>query len=215
MKNTCAVIFLVIAPLAIWSQERVRISPATEPGIMVPVAVSFLGASLVAAHLAAPSSYSWQTNTISELGGQGYGNAWIMRTGFIGFGGLLGSAMLMEFLDDPGTWASTLPTMAYALSISMTGIWSTSPFETDTPYSTDEAEMHSLFANIAGFAFSGAILGFLIKEDDWKMKLVHAAGLSVVAFSSIMFNVQPEYKGVYQRLLWIGGLSWLTASFVL
>jgi hypothetical membrane protein len=36
--------------------------------------------------LAAPQAYNWQQHSISQLGAQGYADAWIMRLGFIGFG---------------------------------------------------------------------------------------------------------------------------------
>jgi len=123
--------------------------------------------------------------------------------------------MLRELSDDPGRWYVAAPTMAYALSISLTGIFSTSPCETGVPHSAEESEMHSLFANIAGIAFTAATLGLLLTEDDLRMRLVHLAGLSIVTFSSIMSNMQPEYRGIYQRILWAGGLSWLTVSFAL
>lgn len=79
-------LLMLLTPL-LWSLEKVDLELGRDPNLLVPAAVSFLGASLLAAHLAAPESYSWQTDTISELAAQDYDKAWIMRTGFIGFGG--------------------------------------------------------------------------------------------------------------------------------
>jgi phosphate/sulfate permease len=44
-------------------------------------AMGLLSLTLLSAHLAAPGTYHFQTNTISDLGAQNYNNAWIMRSG--------------------------------------------------------------------------------------------------------------------------------------
>ena len=181
----------------------------------VPAAVALLACLLVSAHLAAPNSYAWTTNTLSELGAQGYEHAWIVRTGFLSFGSLVAGAMIRDLARGRRHWAQSIPLMLYGGSIAMTGVLSTSPFERSVSYSQTEAGVHSVFANVAGFSLAGAMLETGMVETSTTRRIAHFAGLAFVTLISALFMLQPEHQGVWQRVLWVGGLTWLAfaASF--
>jgi hypothetical protein len=45
------------------------------------------------------------------------------------------------------------------------------------------------------------------------MRLVHIGGLGVVLITSGLFKMYPEYHGIWQRIMWTGGLTWMSLSF--
>ena len=53
------------------------------------IAVAVFIGIIIIAHLSANGSYSWKTNTVSELAAQGYERKWIMQIGFVLFGLIL------------------------------------------------------------------------------------------------------------------------------
>lgn len=181
--------------------------------VLVPSAVGLLAVSLIAAQLAAPDAYSMKTNTISDLGAQNYSRAWIMRSGFIGFGALVSTAALWNVMDGKKPLICSVPVAIYGFSMMATGIYSAAPFEPGTRYSERDADIHSVFANLAGIALTSAILGHLITENDAGMRMVHASGFTFVMLNSAMFKMDPKRQGIYQRVLWTGSLAWLTVSF--
>ncbi len=93
------------------------------------------------------------------------------------------------------------------------GIYSATPFEKGVSYSKQEADLHSIFANIAGFALTTSILSNALKEEKVNRRNIHWSGMAFVVFSSAMFKLMPEQQGLWQRILWTGGLIWLTVSY--
>jgi hypothetical membrane protein len=180
---------------------------------LTTLAVGLLGTSLFAAHLAAPDSYSWKTNTISDLGAQNYGNAAIMRAGFISFGTIMTGAAIWDTLEGTRPLIQTLPVIVYGASVALTGFFSTAPFDEAASYSIAEENIHSIFANIAGIALTAAITGSAITSETPGERIFHLAAMGFVTLSSAMFMLHPEKQGVWQRVLWAGSLSWLTITF--
>jgi hypothetical membrane protein len=180
---------------------------------LVPSAVGLLTASLITAHLVAPKTYSFQKNTISDLAAQNYKNAWIMRSGFIGFGTLVTSAAIWDLVDNRKPLICSIPIAAYGLSMLATGLYSAAPFEAGISYSERDADIHSFFANLAGIALTTAIIGHIITENDPNMRIVHVSGLAFVMLNSVLFKIDPKHQGIYQRVLWTGSLTWLTITY--
>lgn len=79
---------------------------------------------IIIAHFFAPADYLWWQRTISELAGQNLPHAWIMRTGFILFGGLLSLQVMCLIIKKHTSLVSGLAVIAYGLSMLCTGIWS-------------------------------------------------------------------------------------------
>jgi hypothetical membrane protein len=174
----------------------------------VRVAISWLVATLVAAHVLAPDSYSLVTNTMSELGAQNTENAWVARAGYIGFGVLLACHYSGDLVHVRRVWAQALLLLLYGSTIALTGVFSTAPFEGGV-FSEPESLLHSVFATLAGAFLSAAIFiaawRALTRRSRWR----HAGSLAFVALASALFAAIPEYRGISQRALWLGGLWWL------
>lgn len=108
---------------------------------------------IVVAHIFSTNNYDWTKNTISDLGAQGYERKLIMQTGFLVFGLTLVIGIFLKGLS----WR-TSTILVYGLCVALTGVFCTKPFVNLDTYSTTQSTLHSLFAQIAGVAFSIGIL---------------------------------------------------------
>jgi hypothetical membrane protein len=61
----------------------------------------FVG-TIIVAHFFTTSPYDWRTNTISELASQRYQYRWIMKIGFILFGGILAIGITNKLINGNG-----------------------------------------------------------------------------------------------------------------
>ncbi len=164
---------------------------------------------IVAAHLAAPPAYDWRQHTMSHLGGQGYDRGWIMRFGLIAFGGLVVPAAAWNIRRAPRkAWPHAFIGL-YGLSILLSGIYSTAPFESGVPFSGREAALHSIFATAAGVGLSAAMFFFTLAEPTPRRRALHFSALALTTLLSAAFGLFPAVGGVLQRLLWLVGFSWL------
>lgn len=213
MKLIILLLGFALIPGLIYATGVDQLMNAKSDMVLASAATSLLGLSLIAAHIAAPETYSWQTNTLSELGAQHYNHAWIMRAGFISFGSLVALAGMSRMMDDQSQWPTAVPVMIYGLAMAGSGLYSAPPFEAGIGFSESEARLHSLFANTAGIALTTAILAHVVTDDDPKLRALHLSAMAVVLLGSWLFKTNPEQQGIYQRALWAGGVSWLTWSF--
>ena len=182
--------------------------------ITVDVAVIFFVVIILLAHLLAPVEYDWKLNTISDLGAQQYKNAWLMRTGFIGFGFLLSTALLWLFIHTEEKNYSDLLIIVYALSVLLSGFFSTAPFIETATFSIDEDKWHSMFAQIAGVAFSFGILWHLLVYANENQKSIHLVFfILVIGFSALVGlsknGLIPIGFGLIQRGLYVISFMWL------
>jgi len=171
-------------------------------------AVTFITIFILIAHFVVGEPYHWYRNTISQLAGQAYPNAWIMRAGFIGFGALVQIAGIGRIREAGRYWYREVPIMLYGLAILAAGIFSTTPFIEGIPYSEQEAQLHSFFATAAGIVTAG-MLFFALTDAAKSRRLVHAIALLMTIGISILFGALPEVSGAMQRLLWFVGFAWL------
>jgi len=172
-------------------------------------AVVYILIAIILAHLVAPVAYVWSTNSISQLAGQGYPLAWIMRAGFIGFGVLVQIIGIRRMRTSDARWFREIPIMLYGLSILLSGLYSTSPFIEGLAYSEAEARLHALLATAAGLALSAAMLLFALTDPPSSRKALHTAALVLTMLLSFLFGALPEAAGLIQRALWLVGFSWL------
>ncbi len=113
MKYLFTLILLILIPkIASALDNKVNIKHQTDINL-VPVAMGIMGTSIIVAHIFAPDTYSWSRNTMSELAAQNYGNAWIMRTGLIGFGTLISTAATWDLISERKHWSQTIPLIIY------------------------------------------------------------------------------------------------------
>jgi len=167
----------------------------------------FVGIILIA-HFFVSDGYSIFTNTISDLGAQQYTHAWIMRLGFFLFGGITILGVLLN-----GISLRTAPILLYGGAIFMTGIFSEAPFFPTDSLHQQEADLHSLFAQIAGISFSlGVLLQIFYAKTKPEILLHVLFFLGVISFSA-GFGLVPEYQGIFQRLLYTVSLVWYAFFF--
>lgn len=210
MKIIILLLVFSLLPILLLAMDRHQSLHENTDVYLTSAAVGFLGASLITAHLLAPETYNWRSNTISELAAQHYQHAWIMRTGLISFGALISIASTVKLIEDQTQWPRAIPMLLYGLAMTGSGLYSTAPFEAGIAYTQHEAHMHSIFANAAGFALTTTMLSHIITEKNPNLKIVHLSGMAFVLLGSWLFKSNPEYQGVYQRVLWGGSITWLT-----
>ncbi len=175
----------------------------------VRIAIAWLVAALIAAHLLAPESYSFVGDTLSELASQSYEHAWVTRSGFMGFGLFLAWQHSSDLVHVQGYWAQALLLLLYGSCIALTAVFSTAPFEDGVAFSEPESFLHSIFATLAGICLAGAMLMAAWRAPTQEERWRHVGALAFVTATSALFAALPEYQGVTQRALWIGGGAWL------
>lgn len=163
---------------------------------------------IVIAHIAAPIDYHWTEHTISHLGAQSYDHAWIMQTGFLTFGIAVALGVLLN-----GISLRKLPILIYGACIALTGIYCTDPFLVVMKYDTDEARLHSIFAQVAGFSFTLGILIQMFFAKNKKDKLNHFIFFLAVLTCSALFGLVESNQGIVQRGLYLVSLIWFAFYF--
>ena len=176
-------------------------------------AVIFFIAVIIIAHFFTPPNYDWTQNTISDLASQGHTYKWIMQSGFIGFGLILTIGVLVHFCQSKQRYFLGFVAI-YGLSILMSGIFCTSPLDLTIPYSVRDANLHSMFATIAGIAMSMGILWQIFVSSTNRGRWMRIIFLFLVAGISGLFGLAENHihaldKGIFQRILYLVGLSWL------
>ncbi|MBE0670369.1 MAG: DUF998 domain-containing protein [Anaerolineales bacterium] len=172
-------------------------------------AVIYILIALTVSHFLADDSYRWQVNSISQLGAQSYGKAWIIRLGFVGFGIIMLLTGISRIKMDITYWFREIPILIYGFAILLSGIFSAEPFVEGVSYSTQEAQLHGLFATVAGFALTLAILMFTFTDIPNSRRIGHFIALVLVTVFSLLFGVFSNFAGIMQRLLWFAGFAWL------
>lgn len=93
MLKSCSLLLLMLFPIFGFAQRSDDFHVRTHSDVyLVPIAVGFLGSTLIASHILSPETYSWKISTVSELGAQNYDHAWIAHAGFVGFGSFISGA---------------------------------------------------------------------------------------------------------------------------
>lgn len=175
----------------------------------VRLAIAWLAATMLVAHLLAPANYQLASNTLSELGAQQAEFAWIARIGFIGFGVLLAWHFSGDLVHVKRFWGQAVLLLLYGSSVALTGFFSTAPIESGVSFSEPESMLHSMFATMAGVCLSVSVLMAAWRAPTPRERARHVAALVFITGTSVLFATLPEWQGVTQRLLWIGGLWWL------
>jgi hypothetical membrane protein len=175
--------------------------------------VIFFIAVIIIAHFFTPPNYDWTQNTISDLASQGHIYKWIMRSGFIGFGLILTIGVVIHFRQSKQRYFLGFVAI-YGLSILMSGIFCTSPLDLTIPYSVRDANLHSMFATIAGIAISMGILWQIFVSSTNRERWMRIIFLFLVVGISGLFGLAENHilaldKGIVQRILYLVGLSWL------
>jgi hypothetical membrane protein len=206
----CIVSMMVFSDYAYCAQTSETSKVASTLGL---AGVSVLTASLLFAHALAPETYSSKTNSISELAGQNYKNAWIMRSGFIGFGLLTTAAAIDGSISSSLSPLQSASLGVYGASMVLSGVFSARSFEKGAALSEQEAQLHSTFANLAGIGLTTAMVIAAISENDPNIRTINCSAVIFTLATSALFKLNPEYKGIWQRILWTGSVGWLTWTY--
>jgi len=156
--------------------------------------------------------YSIIENSVSELGSQNTPGNWIANSSII----LLGTATF--FLGIKTLKRNVLQNIAlffFCFSFILTGVFEMAgPFYEQYHYNYTQDGLHFLFSTITGFAFCLFCVLFTLILSDIK-DIFQSIIMFVFAMSAsfLMFTF-PEYKGIIQRVLFIGAFSWLFFALV-
>lgn len=168
---------------------------------------------IIIAHFFTTNPYDWKSNTVSELAAQNYQYRWIMKIGFILFGGILAAGITNKIISGNGKLITELPFLIYGLAILVSGLYSTKPIVSGTEYSELESQIHSYSAQIAGMAFSIGLLIHGISETNTNLKIIHFATFIFVIGLSALFGLMNSNVGIIQRIMYLGSFVWLTIFY--
>jgi len=177
------------------------------------IAVVYFIAAIVIAHFFAPPHYDWTQNTISDLGSQGHVYKWIMQLGFIGFGLILIAGVIHYFRQNTKRYF-LLFVAIYGLSVLVTGFFCAASIDPSISYSVSEANIHSMFATIAGLAMSLGIFWQVVVSSNSRDRWTRLVFFFLVMGISGLFGLAENHilmldKGIIQRALYLAGLMWL------
>lgn len=155
-------------------------------------------------------SYAITQNSLSELGAQATPGNWIMNLVFILLGVvtvLLGTKVLKRF------WFPLYLLYFFALALGLSAIYKHAPID-DVFFWEREHLLHSIFSFLAGTSFSAYCIAvmFIIKRRVEKASAILMFCLAI-GLSLLMLQF-PEYKGIFQRVLFITAFGWLFYSLV-
>ena len=179
---------------------------------LIQLSILYFLVVIIIAHLFAPQGYNRTNNTISELGSQGHTKKWIMQAGFVGFGLLLAVGLGWKSYTQGMINYPDFPVLLYGLSVLVTGIFCAAPMDSKLNFSSQEAQVHSIFATIAGIALVAGILWYLLVSPTERS--FHLVFLVLVTGVSILFGLSesgtvPIGKGIVQRTLYLVSFIWL------
>ena len=139
-----------------------------------------------------------------------------MQLGFIGFGLFLSIGLVWKSYKKGKINYPNILIMLYGLCILVTGIFCAAPFNPNISYSAQEAQIHSLFATVAGFALVGGIVWHLIVSPE--KRGFHLVFIVLISGLSILFSLADSGailigKGIVQRVLYLTTFIWLNVSY--
>jgi len=181
---------------------------------IVALSIIFFVGVIILAHFFMQPGYDWTQNTVSELASQGHRYKRIMQAGFVGFGILLSSGLILKFIEAKKVNYPDILIILYGLAILITGFYCEKPLDATISYSETEAKIHSLFAFTAGISLSLGILWYLIASDSSSERIFHFAFLVLVMGFSMAFGMAENGiigvgKGIVQRSLYLVSFIWL------
>jgi len=151
-------------------------------------------------------TYSIIKNTTSHLGAQSAPNAWIMNAAFI----LVGVSCVLEaWLHLGGFWFQKILLVIFGVSLIFTGVYSHAPITEGVDYSLLEDKLHSIFATIVGFSFTGYAISSAFIEITVKHRIIAIAVGFTVTGLSLLMSFLPDYSGIWQRAIFIISFTWL------
>jgi hypothetical membrane protein len=155
-------------------------------------------------------SYSILQNTTSHLGAQHAPYAWVMNTTFVllGLGSVLSGWPYLK-----GYGFHKLALLIFGFSLIGAAIYQHAPIVESVAFDVEEDRMHSIFSSLTGASFTVFAMSaaFILRHRTAKISAL-TVGVLAVLLSVLIFTV-PEYRGIWQRALFIVAFGWLIVFF--
>ena len=155
-------------------------------------------------------SYSILQNTTSHLGAQHAPYAWVMNTTFVllGLGSVLSGWPYLK-----GYGFHKLALLIFGFSLIGAAIYQHAPIVESVAFDVEEDRMHSIFSSLTGASFTVFAMSaaFILRHRTAKISAL-SVGVLAVMLSVLIFTV-PEYRGIWQRALFIVAFGWLIVFF--
>ena len=151
--------------------------------------------------------YSIVQNTINELGAQKVPGSWVANA----------SIMFLSLAIVPLAtkqlkvyWKQLAILYFFCISFFFTGVYQLAGFNFhDHIFNYTDDALHSLFSMITGFAFSAFCFFFIFIVEKTRERWQTFGAFSLALITPLLMWKHPEYKGIYQRILFLGSFGWL------
>lgn len=161
--------------------------------------------------LLSPPEFSWFQHSTSEQAGQGMSGAWIMRMGFIGYGGATLIAAIVDWGSRPFVRAALI---LFGVGLLGTAIWSNASILPGVSSDPHEDWLHSVASGVVGTAFAGACAARLFAPGGTRRDVLAWLGLVIsVVFPAAMVEL-PELRGLLQRTMFGVSFVFVAREFV-
>ncbi|QNJ99068.1 DUF998 domain-containing protein [Constantimarinum furrinae] len=151
--------------------------------------------------------YSVAQNSINELGAQKVPGNWIANDTIV----ILSLAIALLATKQLNLyWKQLAILYFFCFSFLLTGVYQlASPDTYQYIFNYTDDAFHSLFTIIAGFAFCLFCISFIfiIEKKNHKWQTFGAFSLAIIA--PLLMWQFPEYRGLHQRILYLGAFGWL------
>jgi hypothetical protein len=173
-------------------------------GILIVVTAIVIGP------LVSPSEFSIIRHSTSEQAGQQMAGAWIMRTGFVAYG--LGTAIAA--LSDWSTRRYVrLAFLFFGGGLIGTAVWSNASIIPGVVSDMEEDWLHSIASGVVGTAFAAGCAARLLGPGGFKRDSLSWVGLVSSVVLPIVMNTFPEFRGIFQRVMFAISFVFVTREF--
>ena len=189
------------------NEAMIRKMPAIAVGAGVTAIVV---AMLVAPYLSLPI-YSSMAHSTSELAGQNMPAAWIMRAGFLAYGGSVVLAGGLSLAACPPRRAALI---GFGLAMIATAVWSTAPIDPGLPADMAEDRLHSIASGAVGAAFAMACALALFGPGGRGGDGLAWLGLLSSVVIPLAMGGLPDFRGLLQRGMFAISFAFVLREFI-
>lgn len=180
------------------------------PVIAVGAGVAaIVAAMLVAPYLSLPD-YCWVEHSTSELAGQNMPGAWIMRAGFLAYGG---SVALAGGLGLGSRRPVRVALVGFGLGMIATAVWSNAPIDPGLAADMAEDRLHSIASGAVGAAFALACALALFAPGGRSRDGLAWLGLVASVAIPLAMTGLPEVRGLLQRAMFAISFAFVLREF--
>ena len=170
-------------------------------------AYALLVATMFVLPLFSFEGYIITKNTISELGAQKTPGNWFANSSIILLSFavvLLGTQQLRPY------WKQLSALYFFSICLFFTGVYQLAGLDAHSYIFnyTDDA-IHSVFSMLTGFAFCLFCFTFIFIVEKRNHKWQTFAAFALAMILPLLMFQYPEYRGIYQRILFLGAFGWL------